>query len=215
VVGGWGDYAVWDGFLRLVLGFSSLTYRLAALLDRLLPLDLDQWNRASLNLEPVTHLRPARRSGSFKSGTIPRSIRTPTIAPELPFVLPKVDIAAQPKSPPAGWVTTMPQQASGVFDHAVHLQHTNANRVYGPPDPGIPPSGWVVRFSRSVGSCATTTHSGFPQRNPERRVTRRHNQNNHARVESHGWLALKRKSKPWRFPHTGCCVRKCQDHKGS
>jgi hypothetical protein len=38
-------------FLRLVLDFSSLTYRLGVLLDRLLPLDLDQGNRASLDLD--------------------------------------------------------------------------------------------------------------------------------------------------------------------
>lgn len=31
-------------FLRLVLGFANLTYRLGVLLDRLLPLDLDQGN---------------------------------------------------------------------------------------------------------------------------------------------------------------------------
>ena len=31
-------------FFRLVLGFSGLTYRLRVLLDRLLPLDLDQGN---------------------------------------------------------------------------------------------------------------------------------------------------------------------------
>jgi hypothetical protein len=38
-------------FLRRVFGFSSLTDRLGVLLDRLLPLDLDQGNRASLDLD--------------------------------------------------------------------------------------------------------------------------------------------------------------------
>jgi len=33
-------------FLRLVLGFANLTYRLRALLDRLLPLDLDHQSGA-------------------------------------------------------------------------------------------------------------------------------------------------------------------------
>ena len=37
--------------MRLVLGFSSLTYRPGVLLDRLLPLDLDQGNRISLDLD--------------------------------------------------------------------------------------------------------------------------------------------------------------------
>ena len=46
-----GDSVVFGAFLRLVRGFSSLTYRLRALLDRLLPLELDQGNRISPNLD--------------------------------------------------------------------------------------------------------------------------------------------------------------------
>jgi len=38
------DSLIYRFFLRFVLGFSSLTYRLRVLLDRLLPLDLDQGN---------------------------------------------------------------------------------------------------------------------------------------------------------------------------
>ena len=38
------DSLIYRFFLRLVLGFSSPTYRLGVLLDRLLPLDLDQGN---------------------------------------------------------------------------------------------------------------------------------------------------------------------------
>jgi len=45
------DSLIYRFFLRLVLGFSSLIHRLRALLDRLLPLDLDQGNRTGLNLD--------------------------------------------------------------------------------------------------------------------------------------------------------------------
>ena len=38
------DSLIYRFFLRLVLGFSNPTYRLGMLLDRLLPLDLDQGN---------------------------------------------------------------------------------------------------------------------------------------------------------------------------
>jgi hypothetical protein len=46
-----GDFVVLGAFMMPVPGFSILTYRLRALLDRLLPLDLDQRNRISPNLD--------------------------------------------------------------------------------------------------------------------------------------------------------------------